>query len=260
MNTTLIKSLIVGFLTHFQIRPRVFLVAKRYYKFAKELRRYSQQGGEVHGLAPRLFDASTASGEMSGAYFHHDLLVAQFIHEREPTRHLDVGSRIDGFVAHVAAFRKIDVIDIRYFTENSHPNITTMKLDFIATPEEAIGKADSVSCLNTLEHFGLGRYGDDLDPNGHLKGFAKLANALSEGGHLYLAIPISQKARTYFNSHRIFLPDDALRWAAGQGLSLIRFDYIDDRGFLHQEVETSVVSESEEMGFGLYTFTRGSRK
>lgn len=35
------------------------------------------------------------------------------IFDSSPQRHLDVGSRIDGFVAHVASFREIEVIDIR---------------------------------------------------------------------------------------------------------------------------------------------------
>ena len=34
---------------------------------------------------------------------------------------------------------------------------------------------DSISCLHALEHFGLGRYNDPLDPNGHLKGFNNIS-------------------------------------------------------------------------------------
>lgn len=48
-----------------------------------------------------------------GAYFLQDLTVARWIRDAAPTRHVDVGSRIDGFVANVATFREIEVLDIR---------------------------------------------------------------------------------------------------------------------------------------------------
>ena len=39
--------------------------------------------------------------------------MAQKIFEARPLRHVDVGSRIDGFIAHVASFRVVEEIDIR---------------------------------------------------------------------------------------------------------------------------------------------------
>src|SRR5438132_10123097 len=38
------------------------------------------------------------------AYFHQDLHVAQLIYANRPESHVDVGSRVDGFVAQVASF------------------------------------------------------------------------------------------------------------------------------------------------------------
>src|ERR1700712_792104 len=64
-------------------------------------------------IYPCLGQKSEESGTASGHYFHQDLLVARRIFERRPERHVDVGSRIDGFVAHVASFRSIEVFDIR---------------------------------------------------------------------------------------------------------------------------------------------------
>ena len=58
-------------------------------------------------------DRFEAGGVAGGQYFHQDLLVAQWISAAGPRRHVDVGSRIDGFVAHVASFREIDVLDLR---------------------------------------------------------------------------------------------------------------------------------------------------
>jgi len=58
-----------------------------------------------------LTDRFDPGGDASGHYFHQDLIVARRIFERDPRKHVDVGSRIDGFVAHLAVFRQVEVID-----------------------------------------------------------------------------------------------------------------------------------------------------
>src|SRR5258708_35341646 len=45
--------------------------------------------------------------------FHQDLWAARMVFEQRPSRHVDVGSRIDGFVAHVLPFMLVTVVDIR---------------------------------------------------------------------------------------------------------------------------------------------------
>ena len=78
---------------------------------------------------PHLLDRHAAAGQARGDYFHQDLLVARRIFARNPVRHVDVGSRIDGFVAHVAAFRQIGVsLHIRPMT-GPVPNIDFMQMD-----------------------------------------------------------------------------------------------------------------------------------
>lgn len=61
-----------------------------------------------------LEDKNSQSGTTSGHYFHQDLLVARKIFQHHPKKHVDIGSRVDGFVAHVACFRNIEVLDIRH--------------------------------------------------------------------------------------------------------------------------------------------------
>lgn len=63
-------------------------------------------------------DKYLKSGVMEGHYFHQDLYIAQKIFKNNPQKHIDIGSRIDGFVAHVATFRKIEIVDIRYQTSS----------------------------------------------------------------------------------------------------------------------------------------------
>jgi cyclopropane fatty-acyl-phospholipid synthase-like methyltransferase len=92
--------------------------------------------------------------------------VARWVYENRPIRHLDIGSRTDGFIAHVAVFREVEMLDIRDIQSNVK-NIVFNLEDLMQLPEELVGRFDSVSSLHAIEHFGLGRYGDPIDANGH---------------------------------------------------------------------------------------------
>ena len=61
------------------------------------------------------------------------------------------------------------------------PNIIFRQVDFMREDQPLTDYCDSVSCLHALEHFGLGRYGDPVDPDGHLKGFRNLRRIVQGG-------------------------------------------------------------------------------
>lgn len=195
---------------------------------------------------PCLGEGSADCGVASGHYFHQDLLVARRIHERAPDTHVDVGSRVDGFVAHVAAFREIRVLDIRPLPDTV-PNVTFMQADLMAPlPGEFVECCDSLSCLHALEHFGLGRYGDPVDYDGHLRGLDALYPILRSGGTFYLSVPIGPQ-RIEFNAHRVFSVDYLLRLLTDR-YRLDRFSYIDDRGDLHEDVDVSEEDVARDFG------------
>jgi SAM-dependent methyltransferase len=87
----------------------------------------------------------------------------------------------------------------------------------------------SLSCLHTIEHVGLGRYGDAIDPDGWSKALRELVRVLQAGGRLYLSVPIGAE-RLVFNAHRYFSPRTILD--ALPELRLQRFDAVDDAGDL----------------------------
>lgn len=181
-----------------------------------------------------LCDRRAGNGEARGHYFHQDLLVARRIHRNNPGLHVDVGSRVDGFLAHVAAFRPIHVIDIRPLA-GGIPNVTALQADFMAPlPDHLVACCDSLSCLHALEHFGLGRYGDPVNHRGYLVGLDNLHRALKNGGTLYLSVPIGPQ-RIEFNAHRVFSVDHLLQCFAGR-FRIEQFSYVDDRGALHENV------------------------
>lgn len=105
----------------------------------------------------------------------------------------------------------------------------------------------------TLEHFGLGRYGDPLDPQGHLKGFDNLCRLLEPGGTLYLSVPIGASG-VHLNAHRVFAPQEPLRWAERR-LELTAFDYVDDAGRPHLEADSGRPPVLR-YGCGTYTFRK----
>lgn len=187
------------------------------------------------------------SGTARGHYFHQDLLVAQRIHESNPEKHVDVGSRVDGFVAHVAAFRNIEVLDIRPMDSNVR-NIEFKQADLMSPPPEMAGYCDSLSSLHAIEHFGLGRYGDPIDFEGHIKGLSSLYAILKPGGTLYLSCPIGPQ-RIEFNAHRVFDVKYLLSLFEGR-FRLRAFSYVDDRGDLHENV--TLTAKTPDANFGCH--------
>ena len=94
------------------IDPRRLLFLRFYLRFKRDRREWKKQGGKVTKNFMVLGDYSDSAGTAKGHYFHQDLLVAEFINRHAPRRHIDIASRIDGFIAHVAAFREIEVLDV----------------------------------------------------------------------------------------------------------------------------------------------------
>jgi SAM-dependent methyltransferase len=203
------------------------------------------QSFQVGKLYPCLTDRFDEMGAASGAYFHQDLLAARLIYKANPKRHIDVGSRLDGFVAHVAAFREIEVFDIRPLTTDAK-NIKFRQLDIMQPNETLTECTDSLSCLNVLEHFGLGRYGDPIDYEGHCKGFENLVRMLKPGGKFYFSVPIGTVQRFEFDAHRIFNVTYLLELFQKNKLLLDSFAYVDDEGALHADIDLGSAKEIHE--------------
>ena len=198
------------------------------HRYLRDLRRFrSGYAGSIE-LLPCLQDWHEEGGSTKTEYFWQDLLVARSIHAANPRKHVDVGSLISGFVAHVASFRDIEVFDVRPILAEI-PGITFKQADLMRPITGMVEYCDSLSCLHALEHFGLGRYGDSVDPAGAERGLENLAALLKEGGRLYLSVPIGIE-RVAFNAHRVFDPRTILELAARHSLSLRKLSVIRSGG------------------------------
>lgn len=206
---------------------------------------------------PILSERFSECGTMSGHYFHQDLLVAKKIFYNNPKLHVDIGSRTDGFVAHLAVFRKVEVFDIRDQRSNVE-NIVFKKADLMQLPENLIDYCDSISALHSIEHFGLGRYGDVIDYNGYLKAIENIYSMLKRNGKFYFSVPIGSQ-RIEFNAHRVF----SLKYLMDlfkNNFYINSFSYVDDRGDLYKNIELSENDIVENLkcnfGCGIFEMTK----
>jgi SAM-dependent methyltransferase len=237
--------------------PRRLRQLRYWPRYRRELKAFKIAGGVVTHHLPVLADYGDSAGMASGHYFHQDLLVAGLIHAAQPDRHVDIGSRIDGFVAHVAAFRRIEVMDVRALADTGHDNIAFLQRDLMNPSVDAADMADSVSCLHAIEHFGLGRYSDPINPDGHKHGFRNIWKMVRPGGRLYMGFPIGKANEVHFNAHRVFGPRDIFSWCDDvTTTNLERFDYVDDAGRLHRVVDLLGAGVDVVHGCGIYTLRK----
>lgn len=220
---------------------------------------YRRSGKEFPfgSLHPCPGDRFEAGGVASGHYFHQDLHVAQLIHSRQPDRHVDVASRIDGFVAHVASFTPVEVLDIRPTVKSAH-NITFRQMDLMQEGFPLADYCSSLSCLHALEHFGLGRYGDKVDYDGYRRAWNNLSAMVTAGGFLYLSVPIGPQ-RIEFDAHRVFSVPFLMEMIQSS-FSVISFAFADDDGEIHfnedPQSPSAATSFGCSYGCGIFELTK----
>lgn len=182
-------------------------------RFVSDWRLFRRDYAGRMDFKPCLFDRFEEGGTTKDEYFWQDLLVARMVFAAHPQKHVDIGSRVDGFVAHLASFRDVEVFDVRPIT-SVIPGVTFKQADLmkpLSAQAEDVGYCDSVSCLHAIEHFGLGRYGDPIDAKGYERGLANMAALLQPGGRFYLSTPVGVE-RVDFNANRVFIQE--LFWTA----------------------------------------------
>lgn len=232
--------------------------------YARDLKEFLQQKGDdrtfpIFKRRAAVCDKDEQGGTMSGDYFHQDLFAARKIFEAAPRKHVDIGSRTDGFVAHVASFRPIEVFDIRPI-QSTVKNITFRQADLMNFPAGMESFCDSVSSLHAIEHFGLGRYGDPIDYRGHLKALDAITRMLEPGGTFYFSVPIGPQ-RIEFNAHRVFSLLYLLE-ILGESYEVVSFSYVDDDGNLHEDVtlDDRLVASNCSCNYGCGIFILRKRR
>jgi hypothetical protein len=216
-------------------------------------RRMSSERISPWDLYPCLGDRSRPAGAFDTHYFYQDIWAAKKVYASRCAEHVDVASRVDGFVAHCACFTRVTFIDLRPLVTDL-PEIRYQRGTVLDLPyaDRSVG---SLSCLHVVEHVGLGRYGDPLDPQGSVKAMAELQRVLAPGGNLYFGIPVGRE-RVAFNAHRIFSPRTIV--ASFRELDLVSFSAIGDDGHFHEGASLDDYGDAE-YACGLFHFSRPAR-
>ncbi len=247
------------YLNLFGFYPRKFIYStkgispfiKNYFELKKQIN--SNNVFKIKSFHPCLDDRFDTAGSVPLHYFHQDLFVANKIFMSNPIKHTDIGSRIDGFVAHVASFREIEIFDIRKMNDKIK-NVKFVQADLMDENFKMENYCDSISCLHAIEHFGLGRYGDNVDVKGYLKGLNNIYKLLKQNGKFYFSTPIG-KQRIEFDAHRVFSVKYLLELFKGK-YSLNSFSYINDQNVLFENVELNerVVQNNFNCNYGCGIF------
>ncbi len=174
-------------------------------------------------------------------------------------RHVDMSSSLY-FSGLVSAFVPVDFYDYRP-ADLRLDGLTTHKGDLLRLPFDDASIA-SISCLHTIEHVGLGRYGDPIDPDGDIKALEELKRVVKPGGSLLIVVPVGRQ-RIEFNAHRIYAPShmmDIVCGASGKAaeFELREYAYIpetDKEGGIQRNADLSKGS-ADRYACGCFWFVR----
>ena len=200
---------------------------------------------------PCLDDATETTG-FDRHYVYHPAWASRVVAERGPALHVDISSTLH-FAAQLSAFVPTAYFDYRP-ADLRLDNLVSGAVDLTALPweDESI---ESLSCMHTVEHIGLGRYGDPLDPAGDRKSAAELARVLAPGGSLLFVTPVG-RPQIMFNAHRIYAYEQVLQLFPD--LTLREFALIPEDGRdggLIRDADPALVA-GQRYGCGCFHFTR----
>lgn len=187
-------------------------------------------------------------------YVFHPAWAARVLAQTRPEYHIDISSTLY-FCTLVSAFIPVQFYDYRP-ANLALSGLNSASADLLALPFPDNSVA-SLSCMHVVEHVGLGRYGDQIDPDGDLKAIAQLKRVLAQGGNLLFVVPIGQP-RIMFNAHRIYAYQQIIGYFSD--LKLVEFslipDKLEDGGLIRNALQEQ--SDAQSYGCGCFWFRKES--
>lgn len=205
----------------------------------------------VNELYPCLQDRTATT-----AFDHHYIYLNAWAFRRivtdSPAAHVDVGSQLS-FITLLSSVVPVTFIDLRP-ADIKLSGLEGKKGTILSLPYSDCSVL-SMSSLHVIEHIGLGRYGDPLDPKGTEIAMSELARVISPGGKLYIGVPVSNLERVRFNADRVFNPESIIKAFSELGLKLVDFSYVDDLANMHYGKSPSQLEDCT-YGCGMFVFTK----
>ena len=134
-------------------------------------------------------------------YIYHTGWASRVLAATRPAKHVDIAS-LNFWAVAISAFVPVEFYELRPMPCKGLTGLTCGEADLTQLPF-ADNSIESLSSLHTLEHIGLGRYGDTVDAAGDLKAAAELVRVLKPGGQLLMAVPCG-KPRLIYNHGRVY--------------------------------------------------------
>lgn len=179
-----------------------------FFQYISDLEKYIQ----MPGAEPRVnfwpcLDDKTTETPMDKYYFYQDTWAAKKVFEIRPADVVDVGSTalLVGILSQFIPTTSIDVRPLPVSLEG----LNCKQGSITCLPFQS-NSIEFLTSMCVVEHIGLARYGDELDPLGSVKAFREVTRVIGSGGHLIFSVPLSHMAGLLFNAHRIFSKQQVL--------------------------------------------------
>lgn len=181
-------------------------------------------------------------------YLYHPAWAARILAELQPALHIDVSSSLN-FCSVVSAFLPVQFYDYRPAAIHLG-NLECRQGDLMHLPFED-NSVESLSCMHVIEHIGLGRYGDPIDPRGDVKAIEELQRVLAPQGNLLFVAPIG-KPQLRFNAHRIYSFDQIINYFAS--FRLREFALIPDNAIEVGLMRKATKEQADQQSYGCGCF------
>lgn len=182
-------------------------------------------------------------------YTYHPAWAARVLAKTNPQSHIDISSILN-FSAIASAFIPMKFYDYR----PAHLQLNNFESGFADLQKLPFenSSVESISCMHTIEHIGLGRYGDPLDAQGDLKAIEELKRVARPNGSILFVTPVGQP-KIAFNAHRIYSFEQIIDYF--EGCELVEFALIPDEGGLINNADPALV-KIQKYGCGCFWFKK----
>ncbi|MEI6553259.1 MAG: DUF268 domain-containing protein [bacterium] len=229
----------------------IFRYIKNFFVFSKLSKKDPRFKEPTFKDAYPILGEDTEGTDFDRHYIYHPAWAARIIAQNKPSLHTDVSS-ILSFCTIVSAFVPVDFYDYRP-ADLKLENLNSKHADLMSLPFED-NTIPSLSCMHVIEHIGLGRYGDKIDPLADVKAMNELKRVLALDGDLLFVTPIG-KPKILFNAHRVYGYDMII--SQFSDLKLMEFSLIPRKsdGGLIKNPERSLI-DSQDYGCGCFWFKK----
>jgi hypothetical protein len=226
---------------------------RKYIQFSKSFVEFKKKSDgrfkvDWDDINPKIYEA-TKKHSYDPHYIYHTAWAARILAITKPQLHTDISSALY-FGSITSAFIPMQFYDYRKLDlKLSNLSVGSADLTSLQFQSDSV---KSLSCMHTIEHIGLGRYGEPLDPDGDLRAIEELKRVLAPNGDLLFVVPIGLQ-KIYFNAHRVYSVKSIKNYF--KGFKLKEFSLVTDNGRFIKNAAPKL-GDLQEYGCGCFWFKK----